>query len=76
MAEAKTIVAISAETHRELKQRALDLNIKLNQLMERYLRAGLGIKSAEPVQHEGYGGYRGNAFTGIDVVDPEGEPEK
>jgi hypothetical protein len=71
MAEAKTVIAISEETHRLMKILAADTGTTIYALAERFLRAGLGArKHVEPEESGGFG-YRGNAFTGIDVVDPD-----
>jgi len=67
---AKCMVPISEDVHYQLKNRASELRTTISGLADRFIREGLGVRKVVEQEPEGYG-YAGNAFTGIDVVDPD-----
>ncbi len=67
MADAKTIIAVSAETHQLMKRLALDSGTSIYALTEKFLQAGLGKTRAKNFEEPQSYGHSGNAFTGIDV---------
>lgn len=69
MAEAKTVIAISAEIHQKLRRKAQELNTTIYTLANGYLETGLGevAKSLKPEAPRETFSYRGNSFSGVDL---------